>query len=103
MKFGLTTKQINELKKIFTYHAAISEVIIFGSRALEKYNNSSDIDFAIKGNINFDLLAKIKHELEETTSLPYFFDVIDYNNLKTQELKTSIDQEGKIFYQRKKP
>lgn len=100
MKFGLTEQEIQELCALFSLHPEITEVIIFGSRATNSYKKNSDIDLALKGDINFDLAAKVKHQLEEATSLPYFFDVVNYTTLTNQELKQRIDREGKIFYKK---
>jgi predicted nucleotidyltransferase len=51
----------------------------------------SDVDIAIMGkNADFTLAAKIKSHLEDDTYLPYFFDVISYNTIKSDELKEHI-------------
>ncbi len=48
----------------------------------------------------FDIntLSKLKYTLEEDTNLPYFFDVVIYDNLENIELKKHIDEFGKIIY-----
>lgn len=98
MKFGLTKKEIDSICAILQKHPNITQVIIFGSRATNKHKKASDIDLALKGNIDLDTLAKVKYQLEEETNLPYFFDIVDYNNLHNKELKDQIDKYGKIFY-----
>lgn len=91
---GLTQKELEILKSVFIKFEEIDEVILFGSRALGTHKKSSDIDLAIKGKVDINTLSKLKYILEEDTILPYFFDVIIYDNLKNQELKKHIDDFG---------
>jgi len=46
MKFGLSKKELLILKNIFINFPEIDEVLIFGSRALGNFKNSSDVDLA---------------------------------------------------------
>jgi len=91
---GLTQKELEILKSVFEKFDEINEVILFGSRALGTHKKSSDIDLAIKGKVDINTLSKLKYTLEEETILPYFFDVIIYDNLENQELKKHIDEFG---------
>ena len=95
---GLSQKELEILKEVFKKFENIKEVILFGSRALGKHRPSSDIDLAIKGNVDINTLSKLKYILEEETTLPYFFDIVIYDNLENQELKKHIDGFGKIVY-----
>lgn len=91
---GLTQKELEILKSVFQKFDEINEVILFGSRALGTHKKSSDIDLAIKGKVNINTLSKLKYTLEEDTILPYFFDVVIYDNIKNIELKNHIDEFG---------
>ena len=91
---GLTQKELEILKSVFEKFDEINEVILFGSRALGTHKKSSDIDLAIKGKVNINTLSKLKYTLEEDTILPYFFDVVIYDNIKNIELKNHIDEFG---------
>ena len=91
---GLTQKELEILKSVFQKFDEINEVILFGSRALGTHKKSSDIDLAIKGKVNISTLSKLKYTLEEDTILPYFFDVVIYDNIKNIELKNHIDEFG---------
>lgn len=97
MKFGLNDQEIQQIQSVFVKYPAIHTVLVFGSRAMNTFQPASDIDLALKGDINFDLLAKVKGELEELP-LPYFFDVVNYHDINTTEFKEHIDRYGKIFY-----
>lgn len=99
MKFGLTEQELQQITAVFKSHKEIETVLIFGSRALNTFQPASDIDLALKGEINRDLLAQVKGELEELAT-PYFFDVVDYGGINNPEFKAHIDKQGKIFYLR---
>jgi predicted nucleotidyltransferase len=91
---GLSPKELENLKNVFKKFDDIKEVILFGSRALGTHKTASDIDLAIKGNVDINTLSKLKYTLEEDTNLPYFFDVVIYDNLDNSELKKHIDEFG---------
>jgi len=95
---GLTQKELEILKEVFKKFDNIKEVILFGSRALGTHKTASDIDLAIKGIVDINTLSKLKYTLEEDTTLPYFFDVVIYDNLDNLELKKHIDGVGKKIY-----
>ena len=49
-------------------------------------------------NVDIKTLSKLKYTLEEDTKLPYFFDIVIYDNLDNLELKKHIDEfGGKLF------
>ncbi len=102
MNFGLTEQEIIQVKNIFRQFDEIESVLIFGSRAVNTHKKGSDVDLALKGDINLDVTAKVKAILEEETNLPYFFDVVDYATTTNPAFKTHIDQCGKIFYVKEK-
>jgi beta-lactamase superfamily II metal-dependent hydrolase/predicted nucleotidyltransferase len=95
---GLTPKELEILKNVFKKFDDIKEVILFGSRALGTHKTASDIDLAIKGNVDINTLSKLKYTLEEDTNLPYFFDVVIYDNLENMELKKHIDEFGRVIF-----
>ena len=95
---GLTPKEQEILQNVFKKFDDIKEVILFGSRALGTHKTASDIDLAIKGNVDTNTLSKLKYTLEEDTNLPYFFDVVIYDNLENLELKKHIDEFGKVIF-----
>lgn len=94
---GLNDSELEVLKKVFNKFDEIEEIILFGSRALDTHKKSSDIDLAIKGKLNINTLSKLKYTLEEETNLPYFFDIVIYDNLENKELKKHIDEFGEVI------
>ena len=43
-----------------------------------------------------NVLVKVKADFEES-SLPYFFDVLDYQTITNEKLKQEIGHDGKFF------
>lgn len=100
-KFGLKDIDLEELNNIFAKYQQIQTVKIFGSRAMNNYKPGSDVDLALFGEINFDLLCKINGYLNEESLMPYKFDVLIYDSLSNEALKKHIDLYGKVLYHTK--
>lgn len=92
---GLSEEELSTLQNVFSNFDNISQVILFGSRAIGTNRKSSDVDLAIKGeDLGINTISKLKNILEEQTKLPYFFDIIIYDHINNQELKEQIDKYG---------
>ncbi len=101
MKYGLSEKQLQEITAILASYEALDCAILFGSRAIDTYKEASDVDIAIKGEkADWSLAAKIKDHFEEDTWLPFFFDVVAYDSIESEELKRHIDGKGKVLMDR---
>ncbi|MEO6328821.1 MAG: nucleotidyltransferase domain-containing protein [Ginsengibacter sp.] len=99
-RFGLTEKQYKLIENVIISINEIERVIIFGSRALDNFKPASDIDLAITGtNLNWNITNRFYSQLEDLP-LPFMFDVLDYNLISNQALKSKIDTQGKIFFER---
>jgi len=97
--YGLLDRDIKYIKEAIKMYPEIDEVIIFGSRAMGNYKKGSDVDIALKGqNINRRTVTRLADDLNEKYPLPYFFDVINYNDILNEELKKHIDNIGKIIF-----
>lgn len=96
-KFGLAPKAAGLIKDVFHRHPEISKVVVFGSRAMERFQENSDIDLAIWGDVNLTVVGRIMRELDELP-LPYTFDVKAYEMINYTPLKHHIDKFGKILY-----
>jgi len=97
MDYGLTENEITILTDLLKKYSEIDTAIIFGSRALRTYTKGSDVDIALKGNISSSTISSLRSDIDDTT-LPYFFDILDYASIKEPKLKEHIDKYGKIFY-----
>lgn len=98
--FGLTTDDLKIIIEVVKTHPQIDEAIIFGSRALGTHKKGSDIDIALKGNEIGSVVYTISGVLNEESPLPYFFDVLDYDLIDNEDLKSHIDRVGKSIYKR---
>lgn len=103
MKFGLTKKDLSQIQKVIEKFHDIESVMVFGSRAMGHFKEASDVDLALMGPVNDRTLTQVKMILNEELNLPYFFDVVIYNDILKPEFKQHIDQEGKILYRKELP
>ncbi|MEO8720194.1 MAG: nucleotidyltransferase domain-containing protein [Ginsengibacter sp.] len=101
-KFGLSEEATDWILQNIQIFPEIEEVIIFGSRDLDANKRGSDIDFAIKGTFSeSDYPERLIHRFNEKLHLPYFHAVYDYSKITNPELRTHIDQTGKVLYTKK--
>ena len=94
--FGLTPEALNLICQVFRGHPEVHEVKIFGSRAMGRFENHSDVDLALWGDLNPRLIARIYAELDELP-LPYTFDVQAYESIKHEPLRQHIDEVERIL------
>ena len=103
MNYGLKNSDLDYIVNILKSIPAIEQAVIFGSRAVNKNRNGSDIDLALYGNnLDINILAHIHYLFEEESPLPFFFDLIDYTHLKKGLFKNKINQEGIVLYKKSK-
>lgn len=97
--FGLEKSDIEIIISVLKRYQAVAAASIFGSRATGNFRNSSDVDIVIKGDsLNAEIVSSISYQLNEETTLPYKFDIINYHSLKNIQLKEHIDRVGIRFY-----
>ena len=96
-RFGLGPRTLDLLREVFRRHCEVKRVKIFGSRAIGRFEDYSDVDLALWGDLNLGLIGRIAAELDELP-LPYTFDVKAYEVIKNAPLKRHIDEFGKILY-----
>ncbi|WP_058485673.1 nucleotidyltransferase domain-containing protein [Defluviitalea phaphyphila] len=100
--YGLLDRDFKYIFEAISKYKEIKKVILFGSRAMGNYKKGSDVDLAIVGeNIDRKIIRKLSDDLNEEYPLPYFFDVINYNDISNQELIKHIDSVGKCIYKRR--
>ena len=99
--YGLLNKDIDYIVDTLSKFPEIKKAAIFGSRAMGNYKKGSDIDLAIMGNkITNDILNQVYDYLNEVYPIPYFFDILHYDDISNENLKRHIDDLGKIIYER---
>lgn len=98
VKFGLAQSLINIFANVFTQFPEVEQVIIYGSRAMNKERAGSDIDLVLKGqNINQEILDRVSQELD-LLNTPYLIDLCNYHTISNLALLEHIDQYGQLFY-----
>ena len=96
---GLDKNLLEGVVRIITSHKKVDKIILYGSRAGERFKRASDIDLAIAGTRWTDAdTAVVKFHLEESLPTPLKFDVVLLNNLKKQGLVDDIREEGVVIY-----
>lgn len=86
---------ISEIKDL-AIKCRVEKVILFGSRARGDNKERSDIDLAIEGG-NAALFAV---EAEEEIQTLLMFDIVDLGGFVQDELRQSIEREGKRIYEK---
>lgn len=74
----------------------VKKVVLFGSRARGDFKEKSDIDLAMQGG---DFIRFMLDVNEETSTL-LSFDIINLDEKIQDELRESIEKEGKIVYEK---
>ncbi len=102
MKYGLSDEQLEIMRNFLSKEPAIDEVVLFGSRTIDTFKEASDIDLAIKGDL-FDRFKanSLKSRLEDETNIPFFFNIVAYKSIKSEELKQHIRDKGIVVYRKR--
>ena len=91
---GLSSETLKKLGSVLRCHPAVEQTILFGSRAMNRHQYSSDIDLALKGTqLNFSSLLQLKSAIDDLM-LPYKVDLVLYETIQNTDLKEHIDQVG---------
>lgn len=92
---GIKQTVIQEIQELAVKHG-VSRVILFGSRARGTFREKSDIDLAVEGGdfIRFSL------DVDENTSTLLKYDFINLDEPIQEELRASIQKEGKLLYEK---
>lgn len=86
---------------VLSQELKVEQAFIFGSRAKGNFRNGSDVDLALKGEeLDFNTISRISYQLNEETTMPYQFDVLNYHAVKEPSLIDHIDRVGIEFYRR---
>lgn len=92
---GLRQNDIQIIVSVLQHHPEVTEVYLFGSRAKGNFRTGSDVDLALKGDkLTAEIVSSISYQLNEETTLPYKFDVLNYHTISNKNLKEHIDRIG---------
>lgn len=96
MNFGITEKTYNLLIKTLNGYSEIEKACIFGSRTMGNYKKGSDVDICIYGkSVTEKLISELNTQLNENLPIPYYMDIVFYDNIENDNLKRHIDEQGK--------
>lgn len=102
--FGLLEKDIEQIKQALQLVGGVDKAVVFGSRAIGNYKKGSDVDLAIIGkDVTSKTLFELNELLNEEYPIPYFFDLIHYDERLNEKLKEHIDQNGKEIFINESP
>ncbi len=98
MKFGLEDHIIEKITQVLEEQPKVDKAYIFGSRAKGNSRPESDIDIALKGfGLNIEDMLKMSAVIEKLAT-GYDVDLVDYDSIKEQALKSHVDRIGVEFY-----
>lgn len=96
---GLSESDLAAMIDVLSQFASVDTALIFGSRAKGTYKPGSDVDLAVKGeSLSYDDVSRIGYLLNEETLMPYQFDVLQYEAIRSSELIDHIDRVGVVVY-----
>jgi uncharacterized protein len=102
MSGGLRDDQLNEIRRIISGFLSVESGILFGSRALDTFLPSSDVDVALMGDIvSLQDQIRISAQLNENRDL-LKYDVVRYCAITNKKLIDHIQKYGVTIYEKKK-
>lgn len=99
MNSGLSSSELDGLCQVLQSFPSVQEAVLFGSRATGTFRAGSDVDLAVKGGSDSDVIL-LSATLNEETTLPYFFDVVAHDEIKNQDLLEHIARVGVTIFSR---
>jgi len=95
---GLLPEETRKLRDVFSAQPAVSEVILYGSRAKGNYRPGSDIDLTLKGKgLSMEQLMDISLKIDDLL-LPYKVDLSIFEEIDNPDLMDHIHRVGKVVF-----
>ena len=92
---GIRPEVIEEIRNLAQKYD-IEKVILFGSRARGDFRRTSDRDIAVTGGD----FAGLALDVDEETSTLLEYDIVNLDRDMQDELRESIEKEGRILYEK---
>lgn len=96
-KDGLNDQQRQAIIAVFRLFPQIESALLYGSRALGRYREGSDIDISLVGDIDMMTLNRISLQLDDLL-LPYEIDLSVFRDIDNIDLINHIQRVGVKFY-----
>ncbi len=91
----MSVKTLQQIKNILNQYTEVERARVFGSRAKGNFKPGSDVDIVLFGEkITSEILQKIAYQLNEETTMPYFFDLVYYESITNDALLIHINEFG---------
>ncbi len=101
MTDGLKAKHRNAIIDALSVNDRVDRIVLFGSRAQQAYQATSDIDIALFGNrLTYLDLGRLAQSIDELP-YPHTVDLLLYDKLKNDSLRREIDLHGVEWFSRK--
>ena len=96
---GINESLLPQIVGLILKYKKPEKIVIFGSRASDNFEDTSDIDIAIIGKdwTNKDINI-IKYNLDEFIKTPLKFDLLNFHKIGKTKLKENILREGRVIY-----
>src|SRR5579863_4295254 len=99
MNCGLSETTVAAIRDVMARHPSVQESIVFGSRALGREDQRSDVGIALRGHSAPLETEGIALELEELP-VPVQFGVQSLNAIRRRGLSEHIARVGQVLYSR---
>ena len=95
---GLSSETLKKLGSVLRSHPSVEQIILFGSRAMNRHQHSSEMDIALKGaQLHFSNMLHLKSAIDDLM-LPYKVDLVIYETIQNKDLKEHIDRVGIVLW-----
>lgn len=96
---GLSEKTLFDLRGILSKQAGIRRVVVYGSRAIGRYKEGSDIDLILDApNLLFSELSALKVACGDSM-IPQEIDLALFHEVTNSELLSHIERVGIVVFE----
>lgn len=98
--FGLPPATLQTLRQVLAQFPAVTQAVLYGSRAKGTHKPGSDIDLTLYGpSLDLATLGHIAARLDES-SIPYQVDLSLFDHIDHPGLRSHIERVGQVLYRR---
>ncbi|MDX2187576.1 MAG: nucleotidyltransferase domain-containing protein [Opitutaceae bacterium] len=98
---SLTPFETEAIRTVLASHCGITRAVLFGSRAKGTHRPNSDVDLALEGSLEPLDVEQVTLDLDDLP-LPYRFDLLLLDSIRSLPLREHIQRVGKVVYARDK-
>jgi len=103
MKYGISKKHLADIQKVLGRFPKVERGVLFGERVAGDYHKYSDVEIAVEGkDLDWKDPYFMKFYFEDATSLPYTFDIVGPEMVKSDKLADEIKEDGVVIYEKKR-